>query len=1476
MMKRIVLSFILVSLFCYLEAVTVETDSLRNFLYGEAPGCSYDNWVSHVAEGIARVNFNVYSPWEEQTEGFGAFRIPDELELLQWGAVYAAFIGEELEEAEALIDSFDFPYEVVDFTDLESGRNFKMLRENVDDQYFDSNGTEAEYDDEIGAFGYGWGLYLFNPEAEEPVIISTPHPNDDYITTAISLDCLLAWDAMFWYVSGAGREVEWTEVGSYTNGKSLSDPTRNDEHPQIVACRQATDHIRANFRREFSAQIHSYDWNRHGDRANCQVSVVQSNPNLPTRDLSELHYDLINQGDYLMIPANEYGNYFDCYINDYYAVNYSQYPFYFVNDDTMLVVNDDIDLSGVGGAFREYAIEDWNTYDVYDPFFHMEMDELPNEFLQNTYQLDIFYGYDYASDEWQLDTRYDKVRSWYGRWVNDLGNILPDVMALDDGQEPVAVDSVWFEELAENSLEIHWQPEPCFDFYSYRIFVDTQPIDPEVSPYYDRETDQVLASPLAEQLNVGDLEINTAYHFQVASYDYNDNISYSEQLQIYTSPAEIGELSGIGIDDYSQLFWEAEQQSGNMGFNVYRCTLPYHNWVLYASWEDDPSLVSTNINGQDFEYIDEQAGLFGWHAYRLSAENEMGTEYFFDEEVETVSRPEYALKFINGAVRDSIVFSTNEYATDGLDDYFEILSGPYLGEDLYTRIYHPEWSQNWYKRDVREFYSMSQAWKTWAIEVRSQFEVGEVLEIELDADFPSFTTIYLENNATGELLNLNDEFADEVIVSGTGSASLQLHVGNVQPEIDFVNQPNIIYQAGDEIVTGLQLLFPQLINTSSLLLNDGEQEIVIRDSIIDITEFLNWNAPDDITMHEAEQRLYFESLDGIPQMAVSNYEIGIVPQDYTYDLVAGWHNVAGVWTEEEYEVEDVFGQGAELYEWTGIEYISADRLEFGTGYWLDLPNDCQFNGTGDILGDSRTITLLSGWNLIPNLHQAPLDIEGLQFHYFTWNFSFRQMVSAGSLSRLVYAYRDSAFVPVTEVEAGESFYLYNLRDSSFAVIAEIEPYNHGMPLPVIIPDWQIEVVLSQDGDYSEIVLGAVGNSTEEFDAVYDYPALPVKPQDRGCQIYLSELGMSYPVPRFHTLYSEPFDDEGLREFEFTAQGNADNELDISFQLAQISLEHYACLEVGTEIYDLDEIQEFSFEPDAEGMVNGTITVMYPRIWEFGNVDKDGGVEAYDGAIVLQYSVGIEPIIAPLPWAEWRLITADVDGNQAIDSYDAALILQYCINIIDEFPVESREDHIAPVGGVTICQSGNKLSIYSWGDVYSLDLELPAIVADAGINNEALLWADNQQAGYKLAIASAEGLTTGEQIVELKLKRQVKAQEISLKVNGRHVNFELETGDVPQVTELFPVAPNPVVMNRTRSPELQVNFAISSDKKVKIDIYNIRGQKVKSLTNQVYDQGLHNICWQMDNNNGKPVSSGVYFLAMQTGSYRSQQKFIILK
>jgi Peptidase family C25/Propeptide_C25/FlgD Ig-like domain len=64
-----------------------------------------------------------------------------------------------------------------------------------------------------------------------------------------------------------------------------------------------------------------------------------------------------------------------------------------------------------------------------------------------------------------------------------------------------------------------------------------------------------------------------------------------------------------------------------------------------------------------------------------------------------------------------------------------------------------------------------------------------------------------------------------------------------------------------------------------------------------------------------------------------------------------------------------------------------------------------------------------------------------------------------------------------------------------------------------------------------------------------------------------------------------------------------------------------------------------------------------------------------------------------------------------------------------------------------------------------------------------------------------------------------------------------------------------------NPSTSINYSISEDQLVKINIYNIRGEFVKSLVNEVQSAGDHSVEWQGQDVNNKHVSSGIYFYNM---------------
>jgi hypothetical protein len=105
----------------------------------------------------------------------------------------------------------------------------------------------------------------------------------------------------------------------------------------------------------------------------------------------------------------------------------------------------------------------------------------------------------------------------------------------------------------------------------------------------------------------------------------------------------------------------------------------------------------------------------------------------------------------------------------------------------------------------------------------------------------------------------------------------------------------------------------------------------------------------------------------------------------------------------------------------------------------------------------------------------------------------------------------------------------------------------------------------------------------------------------------------------------------------------------------------------------------------------------------GDVDDDGLILAYDAALVLQHSVGLDPLaeVDPLPWENWRDSTANVDGGGGITAYDAALILQYSAGIITDFSGGGKKS--AAVGDVTVEIEGRELVFYAHGELLGFNL-----------------------------------------------------------------------------------------------------------------------------------------------------------------------------
>jgi Secretion system C-terminal sorting domain/Right handed beta helix region len=83
--------------------------------------------------------------------------------------------------------------------------------------------------------------------------------------------------------------------------------------------------------------------------------------------------------------------------------------------------------------------------------------------------------------------------------------------------------------------------------------------------------------------------------------------------------------------------------------------------------------------------------------------------------------------------------------------------------------------------------------------------------------------------------------------------------------------------------------------------------------------------------------------------------------------------------------------------------------------------------------------------------------------------------------------------------------------------------------------------------------------------------------------------------------------------------------------------------------------------------------------------------------------------------------------------------------------------------------------------------------------------------------------------------------------------------------LYQNYPNPF------NPSTTVQFALPSESRVKINIYNSIGQLVETLVDREMQSGYHEI-----NFDASKLSSGVYLYQLQAGEYNSMKKMILLK
>ncbi len=83
-------------------------------------------------------------------------------------------------------------------------------------------------------------------------------------------------------------------------------------------------------------------------------------------------------------------------------------------------------------------------------------------------------------------------------------------------------------------------------------------------------------------------------------------------------------------------------------------------------------------------------------------------------------------------------------------------------------------------------------------------------------------------------------------------------------------------------------------------------------------------------------------------------------------------------------------------------------------------------------------------------------------------------------------------------------------------------------------------------------------------------------------------------------------------------------------------------------------------------------------------------------------------------------------------------------------------------------------------------------------------------------------------------------------------------------------PNPFNQNTI------IQYSLPKSSEVELVVFNLLGQKVRTLVNQTQKAGYKIVFWDGKNDKGEVVASGVYFYKLEYGDYRQTKKMLLLK
>ena len=297
----------------------------------------------------------------------------------------------------------------------------------------------------------------------------------------------------------------------------------------------------------------------------------------------------------------------------------------------------------------------------------------------------------------------------------------------------------------------------------------------------------------------------------------------------------------------------------------------------------------------------------------------------------------------------------------------------------------------------------------------------------------------------------------------------------------------------------------------------------------------------------------------------------------------------------------------------------------------------------------------------------------------------------------------------------------------------------------------------------------------------------------------------------------------------------------------------------------------------------------------GDVSLNGDIRAFDAALILKH------LTEMIQLDEYQRANADVTSDNTISTLDASTILEYVVKLINQLPVESAPAEFAGNGELSmesqVAAPGEMVEIplvLSKADNIkgfqgSIEFDTTQLVFDEVVWDEAV---DGYQIEYALkgnkvlfAGAGVGSKAFDGNFGHLKFTTTSSLDEAGTRVALKDLRWN--EGDIISEASAAYVAPTITALNGFRerpstfelkanypnpfNPSTQIEYGIPLQSHVKVEIFNMLGQRVATLVNAQQEAGYHTLTFEAGG-----LSSGIYIYRMQAGSFTETRKMLLVK